>query len=61
MKYISSIAGFLFVSGRKKVEVLLQHMFEGEIDPEDEGDEDTLEYLLKQEYRPRKLTLDVVS
>ncbi|CAC5394143.1 TPCN3 [Mytilus coruscus] len=43
---------------RKKVEVLLQQMFEGEIDPEDDGhnfDEDEVKVA------PRKLTLDTVS
>lgn len=44
---------------RKKVEVLLQQMFEGEIDPEDEGD-----YFDDDQVKvnvPRKLTLDTVS
>lgn len=49
---------FFFPPGRKKVETLLQQMFEGEIDPEDDGqhfDEDEIDV------RPRKLTLDTVS
>ncbi|WAR18392.1 TPC1-like protein [Mya arenaria] len=40
---------------RKKVEVLLMQMFEGEINPEDDGDEET--YNLRQ----RTLTLDAVT
>lgn len=43
---------------RKKAEVLLQQMFEGEIDPEDDGqlfDEDVIEV------KPRRLTLDTVA
>ncbi|XP_021370570.1 two pore calcium channel protein 1-like [Mizuhopecten yessoensis] len=39
---------------RKKVEVLLQQMFEGEIDPEDLGSD-------LEEERPRTLTLDAVT
>ena len=42
-------------TGRKKVEVLLQQMFEGEINPEDDGGEDA--YLSKK----RTLTLDTVT
>ena len=41
------------------MEVLLQQMFEGEIDPEDEGD-----YFDDDQVKvnvPRKLTLDTVS
>ncbi|KAL5008964.1 hypothetical protein ScPMuIL_014545 [Solemya velum] len=42
---------------RKKVEVLLQQMFEGEIDPEDEGSE-----AFDENFQPpRKLTLDLVT
>ncbi|KAJ8308032.1 hypothetical protein KUTeg_012906 [Tegillarca granosa] len=42
----------------KKVEVLLQQMFEGEIDPEDEGPEAGMEIPVK---RPRTITLDTVA
>lgn len=43
------------IAGRKSVEVLLQQMFEGEINPEDDGDENT--YNLRQ----RTLTLEEVA
>lgn len=44
---------------RKKVEVLLQQMFEGEIDPEDEGPENETEIYVDK--GPRRLTLDTVA
>ncbi|KAK3094057.1 hypothetical protein FSP39_023541 [Pinctada imbricata] len=44
---------------RKKVEVLLQQMFEGEIDPNDEGPDNQDD--LYAESRPRRLTLDTVT
>ena len=45
--------------GRKKVEVLLQQMFEGEIDPEDEGPENETDIYVDK--GPRRLTLDTVA
>ena len=42
----------VFISGRKKVEVLLQQMFEGEI-PDDEIEE--------QIVKPRAVTLDSIT
>ena len=50
---------FTFVSGRKKVEVLLQQMFQGEIDEEDEGpmDMDDIDNYRKK----RRLTLEEVT
>lgn len=47
------------LTGRKKVEVLLQQMFEGEIDPEDEGPENETEIYVDK--GPRRLTLDTVA
>ncbi|XP_061168551.1 two pore calcium channel protein 1-like [Saccostrea echinata] len=44
---------------RKKVEVLLQQMFEGEIDPEDEGPENETKIYVDK--GPRRLTLDTVA
>ncbi|XP_022331282.2 uncharacterized protein LOC111129290 [Crassostrea virginica] len=44
---------------RKKVEVLLQQMFEGEIDPEDEGPENETDIYVDK--GPRRLTLDTVA
>ena len=49
-------------SGRKRVELLLQHMFESEIDPNDDGaDLDLEQVALLSQQRPRKLTLDNVT
>ena len=50
---------FMIFSARKKVEVLLQQMFEGEIDPNDEGPENEDDVFT--ESRPRRLTLDTVT
>lgn len=47
-----------YLTDSKKVEVLLQQMFEGEIDPEDEGPEAGMEIQVK---RPRTITLDTVA
>ncbi|KAJ8308034.1 hypothetical protein KUTeg_012908 [Tegillarca granosa] len=58
---LSKIEGLRFhlkKKNSKKVEVLLQQMFEGEIDPEDEGPEAGMEIPVK---RPRTITLDTVA
>ena len=53
---------YFISSGRKRVELLLQHMFEGEIDPNDDGSDFDLEQVaLLSQQRPRKLTLDNVT
>ena len=50
---------YMYLTGRKKVEVLLQQMFQGEIDDDDEGPEDIDQI---DSYRKnRKLTLDQVT
>lgn len=41
------------------MEVLLQQMFEGEIDPEDEGPENETD--IYADKGPRRLTLDTVA
>ncbi|XP_041352429.1 two pore calcium channel protein 1-like [Gigantopelta aegis] len=46
---------------RKKVEVLLQQMFEGEIDPEDEGPSGRLDDLYPHDPLPRKMTLEAIT
>ena len=44
------------------MELLLQHMFEGEIDPNDDGaDLDLEQVALLSQQRPRKLTLHNVT
>lgn len=43
------------------MEVLLQQMFEGEIDPEDDGPEMDYDDILPDQLRKRKLTLDAVT
>ncbi len=50
----------IYSSGSKNVEVLLQHMFEGEIDPNDTGGDLDLDQL-EEAHRPRAFTLDNVT
>ncbi len=60
--YLESCQTFinvLYVLGTKTIEVILQQMFEGEIDPTDEGPEDDLDSYEFQQ--PTKLALDSVA
>ena len=50
----------IHVSARKKTEVLLQQMFQSEIDADDEGPED-LEEGTEHIPQKRRLTLDTVT
>ena len=43
------------------MEVLLQQMFEGEIDPEDEGPQGKLDDLYPNDPLPRRMTLEAIT
>ncbi len=60
MAKLHTLIVLAYPSGSKNVEVLLQHMFEGEIDPNDTGGDLDLDQL-EEEHRPRAFTLDNVT